>query len=91
MKSSRAGVGKTLYKRRMVEELHKLNPKLQKRYKEEITIPLQEKCVDVTIVMATLLKETLPPRHREPRLFHIDISFEVFGLIFNETRSRLNI
>ncbi|KAL5009497.1 hypothetical protein ScPMuIL_011802, partial [Solemya velum] len=76
VKSLRAGVGKTLYKKRMMERLNHLNPNLQTQGRE-INVPLHEKCVDITKVMTFLLKETLPAGLRVPRLFHIDLSFEV--------------
>ena len=77
VKSRRAGVGKSLYKKRMVAELCKLVHNVPRRKSSNITIPLHEKTINIDSVMDSLLKEILPPRCQEPRLFHIDISHEV--------------
>ncbi|CAC5418278.1 RNF213 [Mytilus coruscus] len=77
VKSWRAGVGKTLYKKRMVADLYKLVPNIPRRMSSNVTIPLHEKAINKNDIMDIFLQETLPPRCHEPRIFHIDISHEV--------------
>ncbi|XP_063404431.1 E3 ubiquitin-protein ligase rnf213-alpha-like [Mytilus trossulus] len=77
VKSWRAGVGKTLYKKRMVADLYKLVPNIPRRMSSNVTIPLHEKAINTNDIMDIFLQETLPPRCHEPRIFHIDISHEV--------------
>ncbi|VDH93225.1 ubiquitin carboxyl-terminal hydrolase 34 [Mytilus galloprovincialis] len=77
VKSWRAGVGKTLYKKRMVADLYKLVPNIPRRMSSNVTIPLHEKAISTNDIMDIFLQETLPPRCHEPRIFHIDISHEV--------------
>lgn len=78
IKSSRSGVGKTLYKlrgERALKALNKANINI-----ESVTIPLQEKSVDLHYVMAKLLKHSLKPSELAARIFHFDISHEVICL-----------
>lgn len=77
VKSWRAGVGKTLYKKRMVAEMYKLVHNVHRRKSSNVTIPLHEKVINTDNIMDTFLEETLPPRCHEPRIFHIDISHVV--------------
>ncbi|ESO94720.1 hypothetical protein LOTGIDRAFT_232244 [Lottia gigantea] len=74
IKSERAGVGKTLYKTRLVEKLSEH----QGRNKEiSLTIPLFEKEVNVSDITDRLMKYTRHPGHIQPMIFHLDISSEV--------------
>ncbi|VDI41573.1 Hypothetical predicted protein [Mytilus galloprovincialis] len=77
MKSWRAGVGKSLYKKRMVTDLYKLITNITRRKASNVTIPLHEKTINIDDIMDILLEETLTPQCREPRIFHIDISHVV--------------
>ncbi|XP_071137099.1 E3 ubiquitin-protein ligase rnf213-alpha-like [Mytilus edulis] len=77
VKSWRAGVGKSLYKKRMVTDLYKLITNITRRKASNVTIPLHEKTINVDDIMDILLEETLAPRCHEPRIFHIDISHVV--------------
>ncbi|XP_063403574.1 E3 ubiquitin-protein ligase rnf213-alpha-like [Mytilus trossulus] len=77
VKSWRAGVGKSLYKKRMVTDLYKLITNITRRRASDITIPLHEKTINVDDIMDILLEETLTPQCHEPRIFHIDISHVV--------------
>ena len=47
-----------------------------------IKIPLQEKVIDVDTFCSILLQHTTLPENSFPRIFHIDISYEV-RYIFN--------
>ncbi|CAG2252471.1 RNF213 [Mytilus edulis] len=73
VKSWRAGVGKSLYKKRMVENLVKQVSSTQ----NSITIPLHEKTLNNDQIMDVFREEILPPQKYRPRIFHIDISHEV--------------
>ncbi|XP_046558704.1 E3 ubiquitin-protein ligase RNF213-like [Haliotis rubra] len=74
IKSKRAGVGKTLYKKRQVEALQRLNPRVPAT---SVSIHLYEKSVSTTTVAEKLLDHTLQPGQVQPRIFHLDISYEV--------------
>ncbi|XP_046556283.1 E3 ubiquitin-protein ligase rnf213-alpha-like [Haliotis rubra] len=74
IKSKRAGVGKTLYKKRQVEALQRLNPRVPAT---SVSIHLYEKSVSTTAVAEKLLDHTLQPGQVQPRIFHLDISYEV--------------
>ena len=78
VKSLRAGVGKTLYKERMVANLEKLRPGEPGQKSTSVTIPLHEKAITTDVIMDVFLQETLSPRDHQPRIFHIDISHEVY-------------
>ncbi|XP_063441660.1 E3 ubiquitin-protein ligase rnf213-alpha-like [Mytilus trossulus] len=73
VKSWRAGVGKSLYKKRMVESLVKQVSSTQ----NSITIPLHEKTLNNDEIMDVFKEEILSPQKYRPRIFHIDISHEV--------------
>ncbi|CAG2246214.1 RNF213 [Mytilus edulis] len=73
VKSWRAGVGKSLYKKRMVENLVKQVSSTQ----NSITIPLHEKTLNNDEITDVFREEILPPQKYRPRIFHIDISHEV--------------
>ncbi|XP_041354620.1 E3 ubiquitin-protein ligase rnf213-alpha-like [Gigantopelta aegis] len=76
VKSKRAGIGKTLYKKRRVAELRELNPMF--RAKDlSVSIPLYEKNVVMAQVADRLLPCTLKPGQVFPRVFHLNISYEV--------------
>ncbi|CAC5422256.1 RNF213 [Mytilus coruscus] len=73
VKSWRAGVGKSLFKRNMVAAL-------QREQGIEVcvvSIPLYDQHIVVDEVMEVLLEHTNPPHVKQPRIFHIDISHEV--------------
>jgi hypothetical protein len=78
VKSWRAGVGKSLYKKRMVAELYKIVPNIPRKKSSSVTIPLHEKAINTDDIMDIFQQETLPPQCHEPRIFHIDISHEVY-------------
>ncbi|XP_052062678.1 E3 ubiquitin-protein ligase rnf213-alpha-like isoform X2 [Mytilus californianus] len=73
VKSWRAGIGKTLYKMRMVESLQQQVPTME----NSITIPLHEKALNNDEIMDIFKDEISPPQDYRPRIFHIDISHEV--------------
>ncbi|XP_053396011.1 E3 ubiquitin-protein ligase rnf213-alpha-like [Mercenaria mercenaria] len=75
IKSWRAGVGKTLFKRKKSKELLSLNDDSVST--DIVTIPLQEKHVDIHYVIERLLNHTSMPGDQAVKLFHIDISHEV--------------
>lgn len=78
IKSWRPGVGKTLYKKRKVEELDLILEKREKNKREKtITIPILDKKVDIDDVMSFLLRKVEPDTETKPRIFHIDFSQEV--------------
>ncbi|XP_053396335.1 E3 ubiquitin-protein ligase rnf213-alpha-like isoform X2 [Mercenaria mercenaria] len=85
IKSWRAGVGKTLFKHRREEELSSLN-RVEVR-SDTVSIPLQEKTIDLHYVIQRLLEHTTRPEEVTARLFHIDVSHEVENgvdyLLFN--------
>ncbi|XP_071112375.1 E3 ubiquitin-protein ligase rnf213-alpha-like [Haliotis cracherodii] len=74
IKSKRAGVGKTLYKKRQVEALQRLNPRVPAT---SVSIHLYEKSVSTMAVAEKLLDHTPQPGQVLPRIFHLDISYEV--------------
>ncbi|VDI37174.1 Hypothetical predicted protein, partial [Mytilus galloprovincialis] len=73
VKSWRAGIGKTLYKTRMVENLQQQISNME----NSITIPLHEKTLNNDEIMDIFKDEISPPQDYRPRIFHIDISHEV--------------
>lgn len=77
VKSCRAGVGKTLYKKRMVSDLDKKSGRNMRFNQKELTIPLHDKSIDLDEIMSALLAVTLPPGELRPRIFHVDLSHEV--------------
>jgi hypothetical protein len=42
------------------------------------TLSLHEKAITTDVIMDVFLQETLSPRDHQPRIFHIDISHEVY-------------
>ncbi|XP_052217509.1 E3 ubiquitin-protein ligase rnf213-alpha-like [Dreissena polymorpha] len=76
IKSSRAGVGKSLYVKRVGERLvsdaakHNVEATLER-------IPLQEKRININEMVQQFLEHTHVPGSKSARLFHIDISTEV--------------
>ena len=77
VKSWRAGVGKTLHKKRLTEKLHSLHAGVARTKKAVVSIPLHEREINIDDIMNVLLQNTLHPGKIEPRLFHIDLSHEV--------------
>lgn len=77
VKSWRAGVGKTLHKKRLTEKLHSLHTGVARTKKAVVSIPLHEREINIDDIMNVLLQNTLHPGKIEPRLFHIDLSHEV--------------
>ncbi|KAK7465937.1 hypothetical protein BaRGS_00037515, partial [Batillaria attramentaria] len=98
VKSTRSGMGKTLYKKRLVAQLRDLLEEVEEEEDEaetdlevesdfddeeqgdleqySVTIPLYQKAVKMQHVAAVLL-ESLPSGSSEPKLIHMDISYEV--------------
>ncbi|XP_052243691.1 E3 ubiquitin-protein ligase rnf213-alpha-like [Dreissena polymorpha] len=78
VKSSRAGVGKSLYVKRRAEALSiQFGQKLKNLDTKLVSIPLQEKNIDIHEVIQILLVHTPTPGIKTARIFHIDISHEV--------------
>ncbi|XP_060597666.1 E3 ubiquitin-protein ligase rnf213-alpha-like [Ruditapes philippinarum] len=75
IKSWRPGVGKTLFMNRKGQTLKILNSADVNT--EIITIPLQEKEIDIHYVIERLFNRSIYPKELAARLFHIDISNEV--------------
>ena len=86
MKSWRAGVGKTLHKKRLAEKICKLHTGTSRPKQAVVSIPLHEREINIDDIMHVLLKNTLHPEKIESRLFHIDLSHEVrifYALLVN--------
>lgn len=81
VKSNRAGVGKTLYQKRMVTDLTRLTQRGYLQRPNNLTIPLHSKSVDVDKIMEQLMKRTSLPGNQQPTIFHFDISSEVKFLL----------
>ncbi|PVD28712.1 hypothetical protein C0Q70_11306 [Pomacea canaliculata] len=79
VKSQRSGVGKTLYKQRLVDQLLKCHPanSQSERSNLSVTIPLHTYRVQTQDVADILLKQTLETGDILPRIIHLDISYEV--------------
>ncbi|KAH3728508.1 hypothetical protein DPMN_054465, partial [Dreissena polymorpha] len=78
VKSSRAGVGKSLYVTRRSETLiAHLGSKSKHLDIKLVTIPLQEKHINMHDVIQTLIRHTSTPGKATAIIFHIDISHEV--------------
>ncbi|XP_076466869.1 E3 ubiquitin-protein ligase rnf213-alpha-like [Babylonia areolata] len=75
VKSSRSGVGKTLYKQRVTSRLRRCLPGEQRPV--SITIPLHGRLADTADIAACLLQHTLDPSDVLPRVVHLDISYQV--------------
>jgi len=82
VRSERAGVGKTLYVRRQDEFLQS---QVRRRHRnlitERVSIPLQEKTINLQTVTQRLLEHTPDPDENTARIFHIDISHEACVLL----------
>ncbi|XP_060597648.1 E3 ubiquitin-protein ligase rnf213-alpha-like, partial [Ruditapes philippinarum] len=85
IKSWRAGVGKTLYKNRRETDVSRLNKRAVNTV--TVSIPLQEKTIDLHYLIERLLEHTAKPDEVTARLFHIDVAHEVENgvdyLLFN--------
>jgi len=77
VKSVRAGMGKTLYKKRMEAELKRQGPITERQSVDVVTIPIHEREIDVNVIMSKLLEYTLQPGDTKARIFHIDLAHEV--------------
>ena len=77
VKSWRAGVGKSLFKRNMVTALKERQNTMSEDTELVVTIPLYDKNIVIDEVMKILLTHTHPPHIKQPRIFHFDISHEV--------------
>ncbi|KAL8581505.1 hypothetical protein ACOMHN_042898 [Nucella lapillus] len=79
VKSSRSGVGKTLYKQRLTAQLQQQRPPRGRRQDQgvSITIPLHGRVADTEEIAACLLQHTLEPATVRPRIVHLDISYQV--------------
>ena len=94
VKSTRSGMGKTLYMKRLVA---KLRTSLEEDPDEDsdedvsvardeereenlhVTVPLYEKHVNCSHVAATLLQRLPPSSASRARLIHLDIAYEVLN------------
>ena len=76
MKSWRSGVGKSLCKKRMSEEVLKMK-QTARQTDAIVTLPLHERTIDVDEVVEKFTKYTLKAGTTEPRIFHIDVYHEV--------------
>ncbi|KAL3881524.1 hypothetical protein ACJMK2_027956, partial [Sinanodonta woodiana] len=77
VKSWRAGVGKSLYVRRMNAKL--ANKNSHHKVEDLVMIPLQDKEINVSLVIQNLLSCMLPPGDTKVRIIHLDIAHEVRG------------
>ncbi|VDH97030.1 Hypothetical predicted protein [Mytilus galloprovincialis] len=77
IRSCRGGLGKSLYKSRMVDSLKERLPNIDRKRSIDIVIPLHEKRIDVDKMMEIFIQKTLPPECNEPRIIHLDVSHEV--------------
>ena len=87
-------MGKTLYKKRLVEKLQSnLDSGSVDEYEEEesyeeesedvlhVTVPLYEKSVNCCQVASTLLKSFAPSDSSCPKIIHLDIAYEVVVIV----------
>lgn len=78
VKSEKAGMDKSLHKKRLTEKLENKNPiGVVEDFPLSVTIPLSQKQIDVVEVSSRILKCTLPNDVLYPRIFHIDIAYGV--------------
>lgn len=78
VKSEKAGMGKSLHKKRLTEKLENKNPiGVVEDFPLSVTIPLSQKQIDVVEVSNRILKCTLPNDVSYPRIFHLDIAYGV--------------
>ncbi|KAL3881536.1 hypothetical protein ACJMK2_027968, partial [Sinanodonta woodiana] len=75
VKSTRAGMGKSLYVKGRVEDLSSQNQ--THRRPCHVIVPLQDREINISKVTQILLSYMLPLRDTTPRIFHLDISHEV--------------
>ncbi|XP_061196022.1 E3 ubiquitin-protein ligase rnf213-alpha-like [Saccostrea echinata] len=88
VKSNRAGLGKTLHKNRLVEQLRIHYPSAdEEEFPLTYSIPLSQKDHDFTEVSRKFMDYTLSPDIIYPRIFHIDVASGidegVASLLFN--------
>ncbi|XP_062570770.1 E3 ubiquitin-protein ligase RNF213-like [Saccostrea cucullata] len=75
VKSDRAGLGKTLHKNRLVEQLKIHYPSADEdEFPVTYSIPLSQKDHDFADVSRKLMDYTLSPDIISPRIFHIDVA-----------------
>ncbi|WAR07205.1 R213A-like protein [Mya arenaria] len=78
IKSTRAGVGKTLFVHRKDEAVQ---VQIQRKNKsvdtQKVSIPLQEKVINLHCFIQRLLEHTPDPRKQSARIFHLNINHEV--------------
>lgn len=74
VKSEKSGMGKSLYVERMGAKVRSL---LRVKEPVVVTIPLHQRHVDAGRVLAMLLEHTPQSGKPQPRIYHIDISYEV--------------
>lgn len=78
VKSEKAGLGKTLYKKRLSEKIvEQFQTSDQKDIPMSITIPLSQKEMDMLAVSNRIIQFTLPKDVSFPRIFHIDVAYGV--------------
>lgn len=83
VKSEKAGMGKSLHKKRLAEKLMNKNPiGVVEDFPLSVTIPLSQKQIDVVEVSNRILRFTLPNDVSYPRIFHIDIAYGVKQFFF---------
>ncbi|XP_052808680.1 E3 ubiquitin-protein ligase rnf213-alpha-like isoform X1 [Mya arenaria] len=78
IKSTRAGVGKTLFVHRKDEavqaQIYRKNKLVDTR---KVSIPLQEKVINLHSFIQRLLEHTPDPRKHSARIFHLNMNHEV--------------
>ncbi|WAR07208.1 R213A-like protein [Mya arenaria] len=78
IKSTRAGVGKTLFVHRKDEavqaQIHRKNKSIDT---QKVSIPLQEKVINLHSFIQRLLEHTPDPRKQSARIFHLNMNHEV--------------
>ncbi|WAR07198.1 R213A-like protein, partial [Mya arenaria] len=78
IKSTRAGVGKTLFVHRKDEavqaQIHRKNKSVDT---QKVSIPLQEKVINLHSFIQRLLEHTPDPQKQSARIFHLNINHEV--------------
>ncbi|WAR07210.1 RN213-like protein, partial [Mya arenaria] len=78
IKSTRAGVGKTLFVHRKDEAVQ---VQIQRKTKlvdtQKVSIPLQEKVINLHCFIQRLLEHTPDPRKQSARIFHLNMNHEV--------------
>ena len=84
VRSERAGVGKSLYVKRQDQSLQsKIENKQPLLITERVSITLHEKTIDMQTLCQRLLEHTPNTDTLTARIFHIDISHEVFTIFLN--------